>query len=303
MQQRSTPVEVARMEEMTEAELEGLILAKDSNNDARYILGKLMIEGSSEKVPRNENKGLNWIKEAAKRGSSEAVEYKTYWDIRFDRAPNLQKITENLNKIIDANKSPRACNTLAEINHAQGSSAAANKSAEVRAQGEQKAALAARYYMISAEQGDVVGMHWIGVFYHEGFGVSKDIAKAAEFLSKAADMGNCQSMYQLHMLKSGNEGQDDDFRNVEESYQWLLKGIQSGATFFEDAIKYFKLHYDVLAPVFLKQKQLGFDATDGSKKADILNLHDAGISEMKNDFSTSLGKDRLYHKPCGFLND
>ena len=24
---------------------------------------------------------------------------------------------------------------------------------------------------------------------------------------------------------------------------------------------------------------------------------------MKNDFSTSLGKDRLYHKPCGFLND
>lgn len=91
------------MEEMTEAELEGLILAKDSNNDARFALGKLMIEGSSDKVPHNENKGLNWIKEAAKKGSSEAMEYKTYWDIRFDRSPNLQKITENLNKIIEIN--------------------------------------------------------------------------------------------------------------------------------------------------------------------------------------------------------
>lgn len=97
-------------------------------------------------------------------------------------------------------------------------------------------------------------MHWMGVFYHEGFGVSQDIAKAVEFLTKAAEMGNCQSMYQLHLIKSGNDGQDDNFRDVEEAYQWLLRGIQSGATFFDEAIKYFKLHYDVLAPVFLKQK-------------------------------------------------
>ena len=75
---------------MSEAELEALILAKDSNNDARYVLGRLMIEASSDKVPYNENKGLNWIKEAAKKGSTEALEYKTYWDIRFQRAPNLE---------------------------------------------------------------------------------------------------------------------------------------------------------------------------------------------------------------------
>jgi hypothetical protein len=37
---------------MSEAELESLILDKqNSNNDARYILGKLMIEGSNDKVP------------------------------------------------------------------------------------------------------------------------------------------------------------------------------------------------------------------------------------------------------------
>ena len=169
---------MAELEEMSEKELESLILAKDSNNDARFVLGKLMIEGSSDAVPFNENKGMNWIKEASKKGSFESLEYKTYYDIRFDRAPNLTKITENLNKIIEVNKSCRACNTLAEINHAQGSSSKANEKAEVRAAGEQKAALAAKYYMMSAEQGDVIGSHWIGVFYHEGFGVSKDIGKA-----------------------------------------------------------------------------------------------------------------------------
>jgi len=48
-------------------------------------------------VPQNENKGLNWIKDAAKKGNQEAIEYKTYWDIRFDRAPNLTRIIDDLN--------------------------------------------------------------------------------------------------------------------------------------------------------------------------------------------------------------
>lgn len=103
---------------MSEQELEGLILDKDnSNNDARYILGKLMIEGSSDKVSFNENKGLNWTKEAIKRGSMQALECKTYWDIRFNKEPKLDKITENLEKIANSIGSTRAYNTLAELAH------------------------------------------------------------------------------------------------------------------------------------------------------------------------------------------
>jgi TPR repeat protein len=44
--------------------------------------------------------------------------------------------------------------------------------------------------MISAEQGDIIGAHWMGVFYHEGFGVSKNLDKAIEFLTRAAEAGN-----------------------------------------------------------------------------------------------------------------
>ena len=115
----------AELEEKTEAELEAIIMAKNNSqsDDARYVLGKLMLEGFSDKVKKNENKGLNWLKEAVKKNHMAALEYKTYWDIRFDRAPKLDKITANLEKIAEANKSARACNTLAELNHATSSNA------------------------------------------------------------------------------------------------------------------------------------------------------------------------------------
>ncbi len=77
-----------------------------------------MLEGTSDKITKNENKGMNWLKEAAKKGHLGALEYKTYWDIRFDKQPKIEKITANLNKIVEANGSARACNTLAELNHA-----------------------------------------------------------------------------------------------------------------------------------------------------------------------------------------
>ena len=62
---------------MTEADLEALILKEKTTavaDDARYILGKNQIEGSfPTTVPRNEKKGLNWIKEAEKHGHLPAL--------------------------------------------------------------------------------------------------------------------------------------------------------------------------------------------------------------------------------------
>ena len=61
---------IAQLETMAEAELEALISKEGNNqlaNDARFMLGKNLIEGSfPDKVPRNEKKGINWIKEAEK---------------------------------------------------------------------------------------------------------------------------------------------------------------------------------------------------------------------------------------------
>jgi len=85
---------------MGEKELEAFILSPKGTNDARFVLGRLMVEGTSPKVSQNENKGLNWLKEASKAGHMGAIEYKTFHDIRFDRKPNLEKITANLEQII-----------------------------------------------------------------------------------------------------------------------------------------------------------------------------------------------------------
>ena len=83
-----------------------------------------------------------------------ALEYKTYWDIRFARQPQLAKIKESLEKIIEANKSCRALNTMAELNHA---SAGTNPETKEFSSPEAKEAAikardqAAKYYLMSAE--------------------------------------------------------------------------------------------------------------------------------------------------------
>lgn len=38
-------------------------------------------------------------------------------------------------------------------------------------------------------------------------------------------------------------------------------------------------------------------------KQDVLNMHKASMNEIKVGFSAALNKDRLYHRPCGFVND
>ena len=210
---------------MDENELEGLALAKNPSSDAKFVLGRLMIEGSSDKVPFNEKKGLNWIKEAVTAGNMSALEYKTYHDIRFDSNPKLNKITENLQKIIQANQSCKALNVMGELAHAQASAAIGNEDEKIRAQGEEKATEAARFYMQSAEQGDILATHFCGTFTHLGFGVSKNLSKAVELLSKSADAGHCHSMYQLYLVYSGEEGQDEKMMDVEKAYSYLVKSL------------------------------------------------------------------------------
>jgi len=81
-----------------------------------------------------------------------------------------------------------------------------------------------------------------------------------------------------------------------------MAGVLRGVTYFDEVIAFFKDNYDELAPAFVKAKNLPVQINNDSKK-EILNMHDAFVGELKVAFSAALGKDRLYHKPCGFLND
>ena len=176
----TTPIRpLDELEVLTETQLEHIIEKEPANADnARYTLGRLQIEGTfPETVPRNEKKGINWIKTAVKNGNLPATEFKVYYDIRFARAPDLKKIEQTLHFIAEKGNSTRAYNTLAEFAHAQ------NKKEGYKEE-------AAKFYNKSAEMGCLIGTHWMGVFYQEGFGVGKNIDKAIELLGKAAKMGN-----------------------------------------------------------------------------------------------------------------
>jgi TPR repeat protein len=142
------------LEVMNESQLELIIEREPANADnARYILGKLQIEGTfPETVPRNEKKGINWIKTAVKNGHLPATEFKVFYDIRFAKAPELKKIETSLHLIAEKAGSARAYNTLAEFAHAQ------NKKEGYKEE-------AAKYYNKSAELGCLIGIHWMGVFY------------------------------------------------------------------------------------------------------------------------------------------
>jgi len=64
---------------------------------------------------------------------------------------------------------------------------------------------------------------------------------------------------------------------------------------------YFKLHVDQLKDDFAKSNPhltLDLNNTD-----DIIARHSAFLDELKVNFSSALGKERMYHRPCGFLND
>lgn len=228
------------LENMTEAELEAIILAADKqSDDARLVLGRLLLEGTSTKFPKNDKKGINWIKEGAKKGHMGSIEYKVYYEIRYDKSPNLQKLFKNLETVVEKTHSYRAINMLAEFNQIQD-----------KKEGSQIEA--ARYYSMSADQGCQVGIHWMGVFYHLGFGVTKNLEKAVGYLVRSAKLGNGQSCYQLSQLYSHEEG---EYRDIKKAYYYFEKALLNGLSLFDDFHALFKANFQELAPIFIEKKK------------------------------------------------
>ena len=113
---------------------------------------------------------------------------------------------KDLTTIIEANKSCKALNIMGELSHTQASAAFESKDFKMKQYAEEKAAEAAKYYLRSAKQGDIIAIHFSGVFCHLGFGVNKNLPVAIEWLNKSAEAGHCHSFFQLYLIYSGEEG-------------------------------------------------------------------------------------------------
>ena len=127
---------------------------------------------------------------------------------------------------------------------------------------------------------------------------------AIENLTRAAQMGNGQSYYQLYLIHSCKEGQSQVLQDPIKAYGHLMNAIFRGATFFDEAVTMFKDNYDALVDNFISTNGLIIQKEDTEEsRNNIIKTHDAFINELKSNFSSALSKDRLYNRPCGFLND
>lgn len=144
----------------------------------------------------------------------------------------------------------------------------------------------------------MLGIHWMGVFYHLAFGVGKDVKKSIEYLKRSGKEGNGQSFYQLAIIHLNEEG----FINIPKAYHYFEKALLTGVSFFDEFHGLFKQNQDALSAIFLETKQ-PHTLIQKDNKAEVLSLHEAYVSEMKHSFSVALGKDRLYQRAVGFMQD
>ena len=274
--QKSSKSQYEELFGLTEAELE---TQTEKNIAAQYALGVLSIEGTSQKVAKNKTKGVNYLREAAKAGHIDSKEYLAFYDIKFEKVPNLKRITSYLEDVVRENKSTRALNTLAEIYAMQ-------------TKQEHSQETAFKYYQESANQGCLLGIHWtgknlvsvtvcLGSFYHMGKGVEKNIAKAIEYLKRSAKMGNCLSDYELFGIYSKEEGFVDEV----QAYLHLRRSCERGTSAFQELQNYFNENYQKLASTFLKKR--GQSEKDIQSEEEIKNLHEAEVTDLGTKFSVS----------------
>ena len=129
-------------------------------------------------------------------------------------------------------------------------------------------------YKKSADLGDLVANYWVGVLYHRGQGVEKDVKTAIKYLEAARDKGNCQADYELFDIYA----REESFEDYPKAYGYFLDAIENGFTSFQELQDFFKKNIKELTPVFLKRKhseELKLDSDE-----EIINLHDAMVNEL-----------------------
>lgn len=270
--------------ELTESELENKA-TNDKSDNARYILGVKAIEGDEpERIKKNEKKGLNWLREAAGNDHVDSQEYLAYYDIRFEKVPNIKRIMGYLEAVIAKKDSSRALTTLAEFY--------INQKKDYRA-----VSRGFELYKKSAELGDVIANYWVGVLLHRGQGVEKDVREAIKYLEKAVELGNCQADYELFDIYAREEG----FENLTLAYDHFCNAVENGYTSFQELQDFFKKNTEALKDHFLKRKH--YEELKLDSDEEVQNLHDAYTNEMMNKFTNAMRKDQLYKRATAYMTD
>ena len=77
----------------------------------------------------------------------------------------------------------------------------------------------------SAERGEVLAQHNLGLMYSHGHGVARNHAEAFKWFCRAADQGYARAQHNLGLMYSTGLGVAED---DEQAVQWYLKSAEQG---------------------------------------------------------------------------
>ena len=83
-----------------------------------------------------------------------------------------------------------------------------------------------------ADQGNIEGQYFLGLFYHNGFGVKRDQAEAAKWFQKAAQQGDARSQYYAGIMYAAGQGVAKDLPMAD---MWLTLSATNPKSSYRDS--------------------------------------------------------------------
>jgi TPR repeat protein len=84
-----------------------------------------------------------------------------------------------------------------------------------------------------ADQGNVEGQYFLGLFYHNGFGVKRDQAEAVKWFQKAAQQGDARSQYYAGIMYAAGQGVAKDLPMAD---MWLTLSATNPKSSYRDSL-------------------------------------------------------------------
>ncbi len=84
-----------------------------------------------------------------------------------------------------------------------------------------------------ADQGDIDGQYFLGLFYHNGFGVKRDQAESLKWFLKAAQQGDARSQYYAGIMHAAGQGVAKDLAVAD---MWLSLSAANPKSSYRDSL-------------------------------------------------------------------
>lgn len=103
----------------------------------------------------------------------------------------------------------------------------------VQAYGTGDYAKALAEFKVLADQGKPEAQYFMGLFYHNGFGVPRDQSESAQWFLKAARQGDARSQYYVGIMTEKGQGVEKD---PVAAHMWLSLSAANPQTSYRDSI-------------------------------------------------------------------